>query len=279
MLAATHDAGGDTAATWVDDMRWTTGDEKDLADLPRQHRLVVAHDPPAVAQRRSQARREQMREPSALGQQWGGRLAAQDAGQRRRGRPPSDWGGKARLCHAINDANLAHLITVGLDSELFRFSVDEQRLQHLEGLGGKPLLETNTDAPATEVVQRYKSPADIERRFRALKSARPRSGRCTTGCLGASWLTRAGVLLGVDPSPGAAHAAEGGQPSGVAGSATGAVAAHPASDGADWRRGVAARADQVGLPIHTALFAAIGLPLPMPVEVEPAIKAPGQISL
>jgi hypothetical protein len=59
---------------------------------------------------------------------------------------------------------------VGLHSERFQFSVDEQRLQYLEGLDGKLLLVTNTDAPAAEVVQRHKSLADIERGFRALES-------------------------------------------------------------------------------------------------------------
>lgn len=118
---------------------------------PREHRLVVAHDP-LVAQRRSQARREQMRELIALGQHWGGRLDDQDAGQRRRGRPLSDSGAKARLYHAVKDANLAHLIKVDLHSELFQFTVDEERLQYLERLDGKLLLVTNTDAPAEEVV-------------------------------------------------------------------------------------------------------------------------------
>jgi transposase len=37
-------------------------------------------------------------------------------------------------------------------------------------LDGKLLLVTNTDAPAAEVVARYKSLADIERGFRVLKS-------------------------------------------------------------------------------------------------------------
>ncbi len=45
---------------------------------------------------------------------------------------------------------------------------DKQR--YLELLDGKLLLVTNTDAPAGEVVQRYKSLADIERGFRVLKS-------------------------------------------------------------------------------------------------------------
>ena len=168
-LDATHSIADDTPAAWVDEMRWTTGNEKDPDDPPRQHRLVVAHDPVA-AQRRSLARRQQIQELTALGQQWGGRLDEQDAGKRRRGRPLSDSGAKARLYHAVKDANLAHLIKVDLHSELFQFSIDEQRLQYLEGLDGKLLLVTNTDAPAAEVVQRYKSLADIERGFRALKS-------------------------------------------------------------------------------------------------------------
>jgi transposase len=37
-------------------------------------------------------------------------------------------------------------------------------------LDGKLLLVTNTDTPTAEVVQRYKSLADIERGFRVLKS-------------------------------------------------------------------------------------------------------------
>lgn len=48
--------------------------------------------------------------------------------------------------------------------------IDEARQAYLERLDGKLLLVTNTDAPAADVVQRYKSLADIERGFRALKS-------------------------------------------------------------------------------------------------------------
>ena len=51
-----------------------------------------------------------------------------------------------------------------------RFTIDEDKQRYLELLEGKLLLVTNTDAPAAEVVQRYKSLADIERSFRVLKS-------------------------------------------------------------------------------------------------------------
>jgi transposase len=163
------DAQHDSAAPWVSEMAWNSGDAKDPDDPPRRHRLVVAHDP-VVAQRRTQARRDQIKELVDLGQQWGGRLDAQDAGQRQRGRPLSDSGAKARLYHAVKDAQLAHLIKVDLHSEAFQFTIDEQRQQYLEHLDGKLLLVTNTDGPAAEVVERYKSLADIERGFRALKS-------------------------------------------------------------------------------------------------------------
>jgi hypothetical protein len=146
-----------------------TAEPAQSAPQPTSYRLVVDHDPDA-AQRRTQARRKEMAELVALGEQWGGRLDAQDQGQRTRGRPLSDSGAKARLYHAVKDANLAHLIKVDLHSDLFQFTIDQVRQDYLERLDGKLLLVTNTQAPAAEVVQRYKSLADIERGFRALKS-------------------------------------------------------------------------------------------------------------
>jgi transposase len=134
-----------------------------------QRRLVIAHDP-EVAQRRTQARNKAITELLALGEQWGGKLDAQDAGARRRGRPLSDSGAKARFYHAVKDANLAHLIKVDLQAEAFSFTIDEDKQRYLELLDGKLLLVTNTEAPAAEVVARYKSLADIERGFRVLKS-------------------------------------------------------------------------------------------------------------
>ena len=199
-LQALHQA-HDSSQAWVAEMTWrhsTRADKADKADnvdtaaegtatagadhsqtqpvkaakaAPEivTYRLVVDHDPEA-AQRRTLARRAEIAELVALGEQWGGRLDAQEQGQRSRGRPLSDSGAKARLYNAVKEANLAHLIKVDLKSELFQFTIDEARQQYLERLDGKLLLVTNTDAPAAQVVQRYKSLADIERGFRALKS-------------------------------------------------------------------------------------------------------------
>ena len=137
-------------------------------------RLVVAHDP-QVAARRGQARDKTIAELLAMGQQCAGKLDGQDESLRTgkkksKGRPMSDSGVKARFYHAVKDAHMAHVIKVDLKAELFSYTIDEDKKRYLELLDGKLLLVTNTDTPPVEVVQRYKSLADIERGFRALKS-------------------------------------------------------------------------------------------------------------
>ena len=111
-----------------------------------------------------------------LGQQCSVKLDEQDQSQhtgnknKSKGRPMSDSGTKARFYHAVKDAHMAHLIKVDLKAELFSYTIDEDKKRYLELLDGKLLLVTNTSSTAAEVVQRYKSLADIERGFRVLKS-------------------------------------------------------------------------------------------------------------
>jgi len=169
-----------SALAWVDEIAWTLPQEQcdastadasigDGSAQPRTtYRLVVAHDPEAAA-RRKNARSQQIKELVELGQSLGGRLDDQDSGVKRRGRPLSDSGAKARFYNLVKEANLAHLIKVDLKAQTFCFSLDEQRLRYLELLDGKLLLVTNTPEAAPEVVARYKSLADIERGFRTLK--------------------------------------------------------------------------------------------------------------
>jgi transposase len=138
-------------------------------------RLVVAHDPVA-ANRRTTVRDKTIAELVKLGQQCSVKLDEQDESQRTgkknksKGRPMSDSGTKARFYHAVKDAHMAHLIKVDLKVDLFSYTIDEDKKRYLELLDGKLLLVTNTNATAPEVVQRYKSLADIERGFRVLKS-------------------------------------------------------------------------------------------------------------
>jgi transposase len=138
-------------------------------------RLVVAHDPLA-ASRRGVARDQKIAELVKLGQQASAKLDAQDeslrlgAKRKSKGRPMSDSGTKARFYHAVKDAHMAHVIKVDLKAELFSYTIDEDKKRYLELLDGKLVLVTNTDEPPAQVVERYKSLADIERGFRVLKS-------------------------------------------------------------------------------------------------------------
>ena len=111
-----------------------------------------------------------------LGEQASSKLDAQDESQKSgakkkgKGRPMSDSGTKARFYHAVKVARMAHVIEVDLKADLFSYSIDEDHKRYLELLDGKLLLVTNTDEAPAQVVQRYKSLADIERGFRVLKS-------------------------------------------------------------------------------------------------------------
>ena len=155
--------GQDAAQEWCAETTWSDS------------RLVVAHDPVA-ANRRTVARDKKIAELVKLGQQCSVKLDEQDESLRTgtknksKGRPMSDSGTKARFYHAVKDAHMAHLIKVDLKAELFSYVIDEDKKRYLELLDGKLLLVTNTNATAAEVVQRYKSLADIERGFRVLKS-------------------------------------------------------------------------------------------------------------
>jgi transposase len=161
-LSSLHEA-QDNTQEWCGQTQW------------KNSRLVVAHDPVAAA-RRGAARDKTIAELLDLGQQCSVKLDAQDERQRigkknkTKGRPMSDSGTKARFYHAVKDAHMAHVIKVDLKAELFSYSIDADKKRYLELLDGKLLLVTNTREAAAEVVQRYKSLADIERGFRVLKS-------------------------------------------------------------------------------------------------------------
>ena len=142
-----------------------------VAELPwRGLRLVVAHDP-EVAKDAHALRRERIEALEAQASAWVGKLDAQDAGVKARGKKLSDSGAKARLYHAVKEAHLANIIRVDLKNELFAYEIDPDALALAELMDGKLLLVTNTpDLSPQGVVDRYKSLADIERGFRVLKS-------------------------------------------------------------------------------------------------------------
>lgn len=133
-------------------------------------RLIVAHHPETAADQGAQRDRT-LAELERKAVEWTGKLDAQDAGKRSRGRKLSDGGARARFYHAVCETHLARIVRVDLKSELFSYSIDEQALTHARLMDGKLLLVTNAaDLTPEQVIERYKSLADIERGFRVLKS-------------------------------------------------------------------------------------------------------------
>ena len=134
------------------------------------HRLVVAHNPVRAAEQ-TQERLARIHALQQRADQLTGKLDAQDEGKVQRGRKLSDSGAKARFFHEVSDAHLARIIKVDLQSDLFTYQIDEAALARAQLMDGKLMLITNVrDMTPVEVVQRYKSLADIERGFKVLKS-------------------------------------------------------------------------------------------------------------
>ncbi len=133
-------------------------------------RLVVAHNP-IRAKEQTEWRKVQIKDLEGKAEQWAGKLDSQDGGTKHRGRKLSDSGAKARFYHEVKEAHLAKIIKIDMKSDLFTYDIDEKALKQAELVDGKLMLVTNvTDLTPKEIVQRYKSLADIERGFKVLKS-------------------------------------------------------------------------------------------------------------
>ena len=151
--------------------QYVGGEQEVVGEVPwRTLRLVVAHNP-RVATATQTLRRERIQGLEAQAAAWVGKLDAQDAGVKARGKKLSDSGAKARLYHAVKEGHLAHIVRVDLKNELFSYDIDQDALALAELMDGKLLLVTNCkDLSPQGIVDRYKSLADIERGFRVLKS-------------------------------------------------------------------------------------------------------------
>jgi len=135
-------------------------------------RLIAAHDPLTALEQRVK-RSAKMTELEDLAKGWVGKLDGQDQGVKKKGRKLSDSGVKARFYRAVCEAHLSHLIKVDLKGELFSYSIDEDALRLAQMMDGKLLVVTNVnvkDMDPGQVIERYKSLADIERGFKVLKS-------------------------------------------------------------------------------------------------------------
>ena len=133
-------------------------------------RLVVAHNPQR-AQEQTDKRTARIAALEARARDLTNKLDGQESGQKKRGRKLSDSGAKARFFHEVAEAHLSKIIKVDLKSDLFTYDIDAKALARAQMMDGKLLLVTNVvDLEPAEIVQRYKSLADIERGFRVLKS-------------------------------------------------------------------------------------------------------------
>ena len=133
-------------------------------------RLVVAHDP-VRAQEQSELRKARLADLEKRAEEYAQKLEAQSAGIKARGRKLSSSGAKARVYHHVADAHLLKILKVDTASDLFSYDLDETALAKAELMDGKLLLVTNVaDLRPEQVIERYKSLADIERGFKVLKS-------------------------------------------------------------------------------------------------------------
>jgi transposase len=158
----------------VGEVAWSPGKTKARTKAESKElsvkRLVWAHNPMRALEQSTQ-RQTRMDELLQRAEQSVTKLDAQDAGQLGKGRKLSDAGAKARLFHEVMDARLGRIIEVDLKHEQLSWTINEAHLEQARLMDGKLMLVTNVeDLTPTEVVQRYKSLADIERGFHVLKS-------------------------------------------------------------------------------------------------------------
>ena len=134
------------------------------------HRLVVAHDP-ARATEQGTRRRERIAELQTFADRLVEKLDAQDGGLAERGRRATDRGAYSRFARALADAELTRFVRADFNADRFSYDIDEAAITQAERFDGKLVLLTSvTDFSASEIIDRYKSLADIERGFRVLKS-------------------------------------------------------------------------------------------------------------
>ena len=134
------------------------------------HRLVVAHDPARAAEQGTR-RRERIAELQTFADRLVEKLDAQDGGLAERGRRATDRGAYSRFARALADAELTRFVRADFNADRFSYDIDEAAITQAERFDGKLVLLTSvTDFSASEIIDRYKSLADIERGFRVLKS-------------------------------------------------------------------------------------------------------------
>ena len=147
-----------------------TGAEVVTESTWQGRRLVVSHNPDRAREQR-RARRKRLKKVLRLGRRLAHRLDNQDRGEPGRGRRSSDRSAHRRFHKCVVEQRLSGIVKADLGAEQFRYDIDRQALADAGRMDGKLLLVTSLPTHEAEtIVQRYRSLADIERGFRALKS-------------------------------------------------------------------------------------------------------------
>jgi len=132
-------------------------------------RLVIAHDDVRASEQRA-ARERTIATLEAEAERIAKRLDAQDQGTPQPGRRSNDRRAYLRFSEQVKAERLSRIVKADLTAERFSYDIDEDAKSDAEVFDGKLLLVTNTAFAASDVVERYKALADIERGFRVLKS-------------------------------------------------------------------------------------------------------------
>lgn len=147
-----------------------SGEESVTEATWQGRRLVVAHNPERAAEQ-SAVRRHKVHRLDQLGEVLARRLDSQDAGRPGRGRRSTDRSAHRRFHQQVVRNRLSSIVKADLGAENFRYDIDDEAWAAAERLDGKLLLVTSLQAyEASEIVDRYRALADIERGFRVLKS-------------------------------------------------------------------------------------------------------------
>lgn len=133
-------------------------------------RLVVAHNPQRAAEQQA-SRRHKIHRLEQIDEALAQRLDNQDAGKPGRGRRSTDRSAHRRFHQHVLRSSLSSIVKADLGAEQFRYDIDEGAWAAAERLDGKLLLVTSLhEYEPSEISDRYRALADIERGFRVLKS-------------------------------------------------------------------------------------------------------------
>lgn len=144
-----------------------------LGERPDDH-FAVAYDPEIARTSRENRERRIEKADAAIAEILESLRRAQDPTVRRRGRKLTADGARVKIHDYLRDHEIGRLYEVALDSSAplgLTVKADEEARAFEERIDGILIVEgSRSDLTASEMINRYKSLAEIERSWRSLKS-------------------------------------------------------------------------------------------------------------